>query len=149
MEPLAVAEMNVAAGAVHENVDDARGIQVKEVAAFMRAEQVAAGRHQPNAAHTVKTVGFCQRAVSYSVGIAIPEEDVAAPRIAAGGVEEINFVGPAIGGEDIVVGVHDKIAELVEVVVQGRDPTGWSPLFHFFAGSKVSERFILFHPTAP
>src|SRR5712692_2155499 len=129
MEPLAVAGVNVAAGAVHENVDDARGIHVKDLAAFMRAEQVAAGWHQPNAAHTVKTVGFGQRAVSYGVGIAIAKEDVAAPRIAAGGVKEINFVGSAIGGDDIAVGVHDKVTELVEVVVQGRDTTGWSPLF--------------------
>src|SRR5258708_25363256 len=133
MEPLAVAGVNVAAGAVHENVDDSRRIHVKDLAALMRAEEVAAGRHQPNAAHAVEAVGFGQRAVSYGVGIAIAKEDVAAPRIAASGVEEINFVGPAIGGDDIAVGVHDKVAELVEVVVQGRDTTGWSPLFHFFA----------------
>src|SRR2546427_10709839 len=124
MEPLAVAEMNVAAGAIHENVDDARSIHVKDLAAFMRAQQVAAGRHQPNAPHTVETVGFGQRAVSYGVGIAIAEEDVAAPGIAASGVKEINFVGSAIGGDDIAVGVHDKVAELVEVVVQGRDAAG-------------------------
>src|SRR6266487_581677 len=131
MEPLAVAEMNAAAGAVHENVDDARGIHVKDLAAFMSGQQVAAGRHRPNTAHTVETVGFGQRAVSHGVGIAIAKKDVAASCIAASRVEEIDFVGPAIGGDDIAVAVHDKVAELIEVAIQGRDATGWSPLLHF------------------
>src|SRR6266436_6070561 len=109
MEPLLVARVDIADDAVYKNIQDAGGIDVKNLAPFMCAEEVPTGGHERNATNTVKAVGFRQGAVDYVVGIPVAKKDVAIPGIASRSIKEIDFVFAAISGDDIAIGVQNEI----------------------------------------
>src|ERR1041385_5320851 len=104
----------------------------------MSGQQPAAIGDGPDAAHAVEAIGQSEGATDRVVRGAASSDAGAAASSPAGCVHEIDFVGAAIGGDDVAVGIERDIAQLSEVVVQGGDVSG-NALAQLGAGTKKAK----------
>src|SRR5437660_11433836 len=107
MKPGAVSRV-IAGGAIDQQVDDAGGIDIPDLAAFVRDEQVTAGRQRPDTAEFEQTGLQGREAAAAVVVAAVAGKDGAA---AVGGNEEDPVVS-AVGTGEVAGGINDVVADV-------------------------------------
>src|SRR5437899_2165185 len=116
----------------------------------MGGQQVAARRHKPKAADPKKSVRGAKGPVDDRVSGSVSGNPSPIAAVAASRVNEVDFIVPAIGGDDVASWVDDEIAEVTKIIVEGLYSTAGRPFFQVRPRRKIGQGFVLFHPkTAP